>query len=275
MKHIHIRKLWHPAIVISVVIVVLLAGSQAKPTVDSSYSLAAPSFISVVHAASENQATVLIEDEAGISAYFESTTPITINSVRDIYQTIELETSDYILGTVALADIPEEHAPHVYVHVDGWFLAYYLDNDPVAKIIDFEAYSASGDTIISTKLEGALAIVAGAAGVGIPGITHYDFRHPNATTMMLIVERDQGGGNDYFTVNIPSNFGVSERSWAERCYGGCNYFLNGTNLEASSAGAFPHLYGSLSASQLPPDTTHNITIDGNNVVGGLALVYTE
>lgn len=209
-----------------------------------------------------------------MSAYFQATTPVTISSVRPVFQTIELETSEYILGSVALAGYPEDHAPHVYVHVDGWFLAYYSNTDPVAKIIDWNAYTASGDTIISTKLENVLAIVAGSAGVGIPGITHYDFRFPNATNMMLIAERSNGAGNDYFTVNIPTSFGVAERSWSLFDGGYCAYFqLNGTNLYQ---GCDPHNFGSISAAQMPPSTTHTIIIGhGAEDVGGIALVYTE
>lgn len=273
MKNNRIQKLWPLGLVALVAFVFMFVGGSTQPSNGATYALAVPSFIDVAHAAPANAATEIIEDEAGMSAYFEATTPVTIASVRPVYQTIELETSEYILGSVALAGYPEDHAPHVYVHVDGWFLAYYSNGDPVAKIIDWNAYTASGDTIISTKLENVLAIVAGSAGVGIPGITHYDFRFPNATNMMLIAERDDGGGNDYFTVNIPTSFGVAERSWS--LYVGYWGFisLNGTNLYS---GDNQHNFGSVSAAQMPPATTHTIVIgDDTDNVGGIALVYTE
>lgn len=242
------------------------------------YALSAPPFVGVANAAADNQALDTIQNEAGISAYFQSTTPVTISSVRSVFRTIEIETNDYILGSVDLANYPEDYAPHVYVHSDGWFLAYYSNTDPAAKIVDLNAYTASSDTVISTKLENVLAIVAGAAGVGIPGITHYDFRYPNATTMMIILERDQGTGNDYFTINIPSSFGVAERSWV--LYTGGSYnngslTLNTTTLHSGNSSTNHH-YGSISAAQMPPSTTHTITVGTDSTdVGGIVLVYTE
>lgn len=269
MKHIQIQKLWPLGLAVMVAFAFLFVDGDNKASNGATYALVVPSFVGVANAAPANAATDIIQNEAGMSAYFQATTPVTISSVRPVFQTIELETSEYILGSVALAGYPEDHAPHVYVHVDGWFLAYYSNTDPVAKIIDWNAYTASGDTIISTKLENVLAIVAGSAGVGIPGITHYDFRFPNATNMMLIAERAQGGGNDYFTVNIPTSFGVAERSWSHYGTHWSHYInLNGVDI----GGGAGYYFGTLSAAQMPPATTHTVVVTN---LGGIALVYTE
>jgi hypothetical protein len=272
------RKLW--LLLAAVVFVFLLLFKPGSPGASpgSYYSLAAPSFVGVALAAPDNLAIETIQSEAGISAYFQSTTPVSISSVRSVYQTIEIETSTYILGSVALANYPENHAPHVYVHADGWFMAYYLNTDPVSKIVDWNAYTASGDTVISTKLQNVLTIVAGAAGVGIPGITHYDFRYPNATTMMIIAERYAGINNNFFTINIPTSFGVAERSWTIFTGGGHptggSLTLNGTHLHNSSANG--HYFGIVSAAQMPPATTHTVVINNSiEDVGGIVLVYTE
>lgn len=275
MKNIRIRRpLLLAVTAVFVFVVLFVVGSSGdEGGGNGRYTLSAPPFVNVAHAAMDNQALDTIQNEAGISAYFQSTTPVTISSVRSVFRTIEIETNDYILGSVDIANYTESQAPHVYVHTDGWFLAYYLNTDPVAKIVDLNAYTSSGDTTISTKLENVLAIVAGSAGVGIPGITHYDFRYPNATIMMIILERDQGGGNDYFTVNIPTSFGVAERSWAfYATYGGDRISLNGTDLGGGSG----NYYGAISASQMPPATTHTIAVrDGTDAVGAIVLVYTE
>jgi len=274
MRNIRIRRpLLFAVTAVFVFVLLFVVGSRGDEGGNGRYALSAPSFVGVASAAANNDALDTIQNEAGISAYFQSTTPVTISSVRSVFRTIELETADYILGSVDLANYPEDHAPHVYVHKDGWFLAYYLNTDPAAKVIDLNAYTASGSTVISTKLENALAIVAGAAGVGIPGITHYDFRYPNATTMMLIVERDDGAGNDYFTVNIPSSVGVAERSWSFYVGYWGRIRLNGSDLYA---GYNHHNWGSISAAQMPPATTHTISVeDDSDDVGGIALVYTE
>lgn len=272
MNTLRLRRLWPLMASAIVAFILFFASGNQGSSAGTRYSLAAPSFVGVAHAAPDNLALETIQNEAGTSAYFQSATPVSISAVRTVYQTIEIETDTYILGSVALANYPEDHAPHVYVHADGWFLAYYLNTDPVAKIIDWNAYTASGDMTISTKLENVLAIVAGAAGVGSSGITHYDFRYPNATTMMLIAERDQGTNNDYFTVNIPTSFGVAERSWAFQDPAAGRLELNGTALGVGAG----NKSGTISAAQMPPNTTHTIVIgEGADGVGGIALVYTE
>jgi len=277
MRNIRIRRpLLFAVTAVFVFVLLFVVSGRGDEGGNGRYALSAPPFVGVASAAADNDALDTIQNEAGISAYFQSTTPVTISSVRSVFRTIEIETADYILGSVDLANYPEDHAPHVYVHKDGWFLAYYLNTDPVAKIVDWNAYTASGDTTLSTKLENVLSIVAGAAGVGVSNITHYDFRYPNANTMMLIVERHQGTGNNYFTINIPSSFGVSERSWSLKCNYGCGFNLNGTALQGSAIGPYPNYYGFISGAQMPPNATHTIEIyDASDDVGGIALVYTE
>ncbi len=54
-------------------------------------------------------------------------------SVRNRFRTIEAETNDYIIGSVDLQDYPEQFDTHVYIHRDGWFMAYYLAADPAVQ----------------------------------------------------------------------------------------------------------------------------------------------
>jgi hypothetical protein len=56
---------------------------------------------------------------------------------------------------------------HVYVHVNGWFLAYYLAADPAAKIIDWLDYKTNS-SYISTKLEDVLLVMASEAACSVP-----------------------------------------------------------------------------------------------------------
>lgn len=277
MNTLRLRRHWSLMAAAIFVCVLLFASGSRGSSPGTLYSLTSPSFFRMASAAADNLALETIQNEAGMSAYFQSTNPVSISSVRSVYQTIEIETATYILGSVALANYPQDHAPHVYVHADGWFMAYYLKTDPVSKIVDWNAYTSSGDTIISTKLENVLAIVAGAAGVGIPGITHYDFRYPNATTMMIIAERSQGAGNNYFTVNIPTSFGVAERSWSISTGGGAGCYAGSITLNGATLGSVQgHAFGTISAVQMPPATTHTVVVNNcGEDVGGIVLVYTE
>jgi len=126
------------------------------------------------------------QDEAGISAYFKSASPVNLADVRGVFRVIEVQTADYIIGSVAVANYPELYDVHVFVHREGWFVAYYLSSDPVSKMIDIKSYT--GQTI-STLFEKTLSIVAVTAAVPFPGVTFYDFRYPNATHIILVGER--------------------------------------------------------------------------------------
>ena len=90
--------------------------------------------------------------------------PINLDSVADQYATIEARTDSYIIGSVAVPQYNERHQVHVYVHKDGWIMAYYLKTDPVAKMVDIKAY---GGTTISTKFDTILSLFASEAGVSL------------------------------------------------------------------------------------------------------------
>lgn len=239
--------------------------------------LQAPSFVDVASAGEIGVAS--IEDEAGISAYFQASTTINLDDVRDAFRTIETETTDYIIGSVAVGEYPESEDVHVYVHTDGWILAYYLAADPVGKIFDWRAYHDAGRTSITTKLENTLAVVASEAGVAFSSSTYYDFRYPNATHLMLIVEWVYAG-TDSCEVNLPGSFAYYERSWS---FGSdlrnASYKLDGVTIK-SHGSSWSTSQGTLTAAQLLPDQFHTIEVYGESYAstyayGGLALVYKE
>lgn len=111
-------------------------------------ALQAPPFVNVAHAAAASQGTfdlgAYLDQEAGISAYYKSPDAITLSQVRGQFRTIEMETPDFIIGSVAVPNYEEHFDVHVYVHNNGWILAYYLRADPVNKIIDVKARCAPG-----------------------------------------------------------------------------------------------------------------------------------
>ena len=72
-----------------------------------------------------------LDAEAGISAYYKSPDEINLSQVKSLFRTIELETADYIIGSIPVPSNPEElFDVHVYVHKTGWILGYYLRDDP-------------------------------------------------------------------------------------------------------------------------------------------------
>ena len=91
--------------------------------------LQAPSFAGIANAETDSAGLdigALLEQEAGISAYYQSPYAITLSQVRPLFRVIEAETADYIIGSVPVAGYTENADAHVYVHKDGWILAYFL-----------------------------------------------------------------------------------------------------------------------------------------------------
>ncbi|GAF77313.1 unnamed protein product [marine sediment metagenome] len=273
-----------------VVILLLAFGLIDKPSGpvngDNVFSLRPPPFTGVARA---EPATIssFLDDEAGMSAYFDASTTIDLDDVRDVFRTIEVETSHYIIGSIPVSDYPETEDVHVYVHKGGWILAYYLAGDPVGKIFDWRVYHDTGRTNITTKLENTLAVVAGEAGVSFPGATYYHFRYPNATHLMLIVEWVRPEGNDSFQIKLPGSFAYYERSWSLANNYDSNswckawYKVNGVQIRyhSGSRSSWWISQGTLTPVQLPPDQYHWIEVysDGQPSVcytyGGLSLVY--
>ena len=141
MNKRNIRKL----LLTAVVAVVLLAafGLVSKPgtpaNADNVFSLRAPLFVDVARAEIAAISSFL-DDEAGIAAYTQTPGSIDLSVVRDEFRTIERETAEYIIGSVGIPDYSEDHDPHVYVHTDGWVLAYYLAAEQASYIIDLRHY---------------------------------------------------------------------------------------------------------------------------------------
>lgn len=261
-----------PLLFVVALLVFLVAGAvlwQPAPPVKASNAipLQAPA---LQDAASPQTAAALaaIAEEAGISAYFNAGSPITLASVKDRYRTIEAETSDYIIGSIDVQDYPEAFDVHAYVHRDGWFMVYYLAADPAAKMLDLVAYA--GGAQVGTIFEEVLTILAGEAGVAYPGATFWDFRYPNANRLMIIAE-DQPDGNT-FTVKLPSTYVYFERSWAAEGSGQV-WYLNDQRI-IDTGNSAPMAVGTLTAAQLLPDTTYTIRV-GNwyDHTGALVLTY--
>jgi hypothetical protein len=233
-------------------------------------TLKAPSFVSGAEAASSYIGQRL-DNEAGISAYYKADILITLSQVRGQFRTIEVENQDFIIGSVAVPNYLEHFDVHVYVHKDGWILAYYLKTDPISKIIDLKA-----QTIETTKLKTVVAAVAGAAGAAFTDVTYYDFRNPNATHILMVAE-NQAGGND-FTITMPTEYGYLERGWGLIGASGHTFSVNGANVFGSGKWIGDGMgYGTLTASQLLPGTTHTIAVSGGYsyswAYGVLVILY--
>ena len=173
-------------------------------------------------------------DEAGISAYVKAMDSVDLNDAKPAFATIERETDDYIIGTVAMSGHSEEQRPHVYVSTDGWVVAYYPNDRSSGWLLPWYYYS--GGDISTTTLNETIVKVCDQINGTATGLKYYDFRHPDATKMMFIVESTTG--SNWFNITIPTSFTVYRVDWSHwcsNCYKAYNnyesyVYLNGTSF---------------------------------------------
>jgi len=192
-------------------------------------SLEAPSFVSIASASKVKGGgggggyaggTAFLEEEAGVSAYVNTSQSIDLSKAIPCYRNIEYNCSDYIIGSVELPSLPEDEDVHVYVGADGWIVAYYLGEEPASKIMQWIGYD--GSEITTTKLEDAVSEMC--TCVEIPytpiksKIKYYDFKYPDANGLMIIVDRMDVTGTDTFEFKIPTEYTVYKASWSHSSY---------------------------------------------------------
>lgn len=218
-------------------------------------------------------------DEAGIAAYVKASSSIDLNDTKSAFASIERETADYIIGTVALTYHSEQQYPHVYVSTDGWIVAYYPDDRPSSWIFPWADYA--GGALSSTTLSKAVGTVATAVGGTSDGLKYYDFRYPDATKMMIILESTTG--SEYFKVTIPTSFSTYAVDWSHFSSKGTSHssycshaYLDDGSAFSSQCVGVDYAYGSL-LGQFSNGIEHKVEIKTNSGTGriGLVLEYAE
>lgn len=226
------------------------------------------STVSQVKAAGE-----LLPDVAGLSAWAQ-VDPLTINLdyIRSSYN-IEIDGGDYLIFDVPITGYVEEYDAHVFVHEDGWIMAFYKQGEPTAKMID-----VINTTLDTTLLEQAVEQVAGSD----VSVYYYDFTNPTATTISLIAENkdDVNNVDNFFTLNMPTyDHSYYETSYAFYQYYAPEFTLNGLNFVLANAvysgyQPFGTIYGDL---VIPTDYTNEFTVDNYDLAdigfGALAVTY--
>jgi hypothetical protein len=218
-------------------------------------------------------------DEAGISAYVNAMDSVNLNDAKGAFASIERETSDYIIGTVALSLHTEEEYPHVYVSTDGWVVAYYPNDRPSSWMLPWADYA--GGEISSTTLSKAVGIVATAVGGTADGLKYYDFRYPDASKMMIILESTTG--TNFFKVTVPTTFSTYAVDWSHYASTDSSYYHGSSNVYLDGGSSFSYLgggtnwaYGSL-LGQFDNGVEHEIKLTAYKGTGriGLVLEYAE
>jgi len=247
-------------------------------------------FVKPAFAQSASSETTFLEEEAGMSIYVNIGKSIDLSVAKTVYRTIEKETSNYTVGSIALAGLPESEDVHCFVHKNGWIVVYYLKAEPVGKIIGWNYWS--GGKLTKNKLQAGLEQMGNALGVTMADAKYYHYQYPSANKFMIIIETLVGGGEDSFNITIPIEFAVYERSWSHYAEGiytppygnpGPSYFkIDGNTINSITKGGQTE-YGQLTVAQLIPGVFHTVSVSSTYVdySGGklygvcIALVYQE
>ena len=188
-------------------------------------SLVPPPFIGVAGAAEAvgGGGGAFPEDEAGISAYINTSQTIDIEKIKTIFTVVEEVGDNYIIGITPIPDFGGDIDVHVYADTDGWIVAYFKMDEPAAKIMQWGTADVNNPNIgviKSTTLEDALYKSGDAAGVGIVAskIKYYDFEFPNADGMMLFIRTQPTEGSRIHQVEIPADYMLFEASYYHYIY---------------------------------------------------------
>jgi len=203
-----------------------------------------------------------LQQEAGISAYVNVGQKINLSQVRGAFKSVETVRDEYIIGEVALPDLPEFAHPHVYINKDGWIVAYYTKDEPASKIVYW------GRAIAETTLQAAIRQVF--SPVKIEEIKYYHFKYPNAKRIMMITEVLEGR-EDYFHLTIPKDLRIYEASWSLRVWYSGELWIDDARIGDFGQGVF---YGDLT-SRLRVDFRHTITVKWDNESAVIVLIYEE
>jgi len=221
-----------------------------------------------------------LEDEAGIAAYMNAGQTIDLSLAKQAFRTIEEETDTYIIGSDSLPGYPETEDVHVYVNKDGWIVAYYLKQEPTAKILDWNDYYKT-KKIRRTKLDVAIYEIANKAFIQPKEIKYYHFGYPNANRLMIIIDAMwEGETEDTFDIKLPSGLTYSERSYlhfsTQITYGWgvvarTRMYIDEQVISDFKADKQKWNYGTLTPAQLLTDEFHKVKITADNLVSGDAI----
>ncbi|NQE45412.1 hypothetical protein C5S31_05265 [ANME-1 cluster archaeon GoMg2] len=222
--------------------------------------------------------TCSLEDEAGISAYWNVGSEINLNMAREAYKSIDTETDEYIIGIVQSVEIPSlvEIYPRVYTRKDGWILAYIPKGYSEGGI--FQRREAN--YVTRTTLYNAIRYVCAVANVNQPsshGMTYYNFQQPEAEEMLVISERAYSGSNK-FNYTIQTGVTIYNGSYSLfKGDGSSNLYIdNDLIATANDSYSYGFNYGYLNSTHLEKDSTHTVRLESpsGNGYSHIILFYT-
>lgn len=235
--------------------------------------------------ASPVSATTFPVDDASIAAYVQlPSASIDLASVVNVFHYVEDLNNSYILGTIEIPGIYPSNNVYIktYVGADGWIVAYIPRDESMAKMIRWDDTAHKGicsTQLFPTKLDKAIEILSTATGIDYSTIEseikYYDFEHPEATDIKVIMKGHFGGG---FNLLIPDGINLYDASASVGAnFGRFYYVLDGQYLINWEVDAT--IYGDIPLNLLEKGRTHNILIMTDNMnactMSATILVYAK
>ena len=172
---------------------------------------------------SATDGTTFPVDDAGIAAYVQVSESIDLHTTMNnllphIHDTIKVNPTYFIVNVTN----DDNQITHLYVGADGWVIPYYLMTENVSKVVRWNITSSHDPTPENvssmTTLEEVIFKTCAAIGVDYEtiksDIKFYDFEHPDANRMMIVVDMVSGYGSNSFYMAIPSEVTVKESSYS-------------------------------------------------------------
>jgi hypothetical protein len=193
------------ALAVGVMVIAGLTTTWNKP--DRLFGGNIPGLPSIALAAPAERpaSATFLDSEAGMAAYANIGASINLANAKRAFKVTESERTDFIIGTVVVT-VPQperQKQPHVYVHKDGWMVAYLLKDESVGYAWPFGQNIKPPESILTT----ALNQVTGVAGISLPGVGYYNFKFPSANRVTVVNAADRIGS---FEIQIPTAFQVFE-----------------------------------------------------------------
>jgi hypothetical protein len=222
-----------------------------------------------VYAAHKNY----LDIEAGISAYFQFSGPTNLQSnlLRNLFRTITNERDNYLIGFIPRPGL--EQYPildvKVFVHNDGWVVAYYLGDDSPSSTIFGTSVSSA------TRLDDVLAQIAAVIEVDNYQVRYFNFRYPSATGMLIFLSDVGGSSQKTIDFRLPKANSYYERSWylyAPGIFSRVTFSMDGNLIYDRINGLS---MATIPAENLVPDAKHIINLAGGLSGGlfGMAILF--
>jgi hypothetical protein len=144
--------------------------AKTSATESSSVSLVRPVFA---------QTGSFLDQEAGIAAYVQVPSPVDLENVKGAFKLIEQEASDFVVGTVEIANAPL--TPHAFVSSDGWVVAYFLRDESVGYAWAYHQGFKPPDDVLARAITQVSSIVGGAPA----SLSYFDFAYPGANKISV------------------------------------------------------------------------------------------